>query len=59
MQLCFSSQNLTDLWSVQWEPLPSHQILPPTEKLETIFIYLKEIFLFEVHKRNTWSHFHH
>lgn len=28
---------------LQWEPLPSHQIPPPTEKLETIFAYPKEI----------------
>lgn len=38
---------------LQWEPLPSHQIPPPTEKPETIFIYPKENFLFKVNKWNT------
>lgn len=28
---------------LQWEPLPSHEIPPPTEKLETILLYPKEI----------------
>lgn len=39
--------------------LPSHQIPPPTEKLETIFIYPKEFFLFKVHKCNTGKVFFH